>query len=296
MKKFLKGIIATLVISIMFLSSCGENISNALDESMVVYTSFAAMSAIAKPLIVNDATLIQLSSSNVEPHDFEPTSRDIVNISKTDMFIYNGLGFEHYIKKIEASVEGNVLFVNSAKNIGYTIDNEVGIDPHIWLNFENVITQASNITKSLIQIDEENEHVYSDNLTAFVNNVMSLREDYDDVLQDVDIEAVVVLHPAYGYIFEHYSIKQLAIQQDHDIEPTASELREVIDYINDNDINYIFAEDSESSKALYTVLSETNAKVLQLNSLENINLDDITVNTYVDIMSENLKNIELAVN
>ncbi len=296
MKKFFKGITATLVISTMLLTSCDGKVRNTLDDEIVVYTSFSAMSAIAKPLVTNNTVLLQLTDGSVEPHDFEPTTKNIMDISETDMFIYNGVGFEHYINKLEASVEGNVVFVNSAKNINYRVNDNQGVDAHVWLNIDNAIVQATNISRSLIEIDGKNEKVYSDNLKDFINKAMALEDEYDYVLSKVEIEAVVVLHPAYGYIFEPYGIKQIAIQQDHDVEPTISELKEVIDYINDNEIKYVFAQNNEDSKPLYTVLSETNAEVLNIYSMENIALEDINRDTYFKVMGENLKAIELLLN
>ncbi len=291
MKKFLNSAILSILASTMLLTSCSDKLSKTFEEELTVYTSFSAMTAITKPLLSNNANLVQLTNGSVEPHDFEPSARDIVSISEANLFIYNGLGFEHYIDKVEASVDESVHFINSAENITYTTENEYGVDTHIWLNFDNVIAQVTKITDSLIQVDLDNEDVYRDNRTAFVANIETLRSAYDKVLSEY-ADTVVVLHPAYAYIFEPYDIKQLAIQQNHDVEPTISELKEVIDYINENNVKYVFASSEAESKPLNTIVSETNVEVLVLNSMENINVEDITTNTYLEVMTENLESLK----
>ncbi len=288
MKKIRTVGIAVVFTSVLALTSCGEGQQDNEDTKMKVYTSFSAMSAITKPLIGNDDILIQLTNGNIEPHDYEPTAKDIVEISNADMFIYNGVGFEHYINEVEASVDSNVFFVNSSQNISFTSKNDKGIDSHVWLNLDNVKIQANNIAHGLIAKDETNEKIYVDNLKAFVSYVDTLKAGYDTTLTNYD-DTVVVLHPAYAYIFEPYGIKQLAIQQNHDVEPTITELKEVIDFINDNNIKYVFAATVENSKSLETVVNETGVEVLILNSMENINEEDIDNNTYIDIMTENLE-------
>ncbi len=288
MKKFRTAITAVFFTSIITLTSCDSDVENRLDSELKIYTSFSAMSAIAKPLIGNDDKLIQLTNGSVEPHEYEPTARDIVEISKANLFVYNGVGFEHYIGELQASVDEDIRFVNSAQNITFTSEDENGIDTHVWLNLDNAKVQATNIVNGLIEVDKANEKIYLDNLKAFSNYVDILIGEYKSVLSDFD-DKVVVLHPAYTYIFEPFGIDQLAIQKNHEVEPTINELKEVIDFINNNNIRYVFAASDQNSKALETVVNETGVKVLILDSMENINEEDIDNNTYIRIMTENLE-------
>ncbi len=291
MKKFRTVTVAVVFTSLLALTSCGGSQQVGEDSNIKVYTSFSAMSAITKPLIGNDDIIIQLTKGTVEPHDYEPTARDIVEISNADLFIYNGVGFEHYIGEVEASVDTDIFFVNSAQNIKFTSETDRGIDPHVWLSLDNVKVQANNIVNALVVKDEKNEKIYRDNLKAFSSYVDTLKASYNSTLSNYD-DTVVVLHPAYAYIFEPYGIKQLAIQENHDVEPTITELKEVIDFIKDNNIKYVFAASEEGSKSLETVVNETGVEVLILDSMENIDIDIIDNNTYINIMTENLESLK----
>ncbi len=292
MKKLRKFIGSTLLATTLALTSCGTNISYDLDEELIIYTSFSAMTAITKPLITSNAVVIQMTDANVEPHEYEPTAKDVVGVSEADLFIYNGVGFEHYVEKIATSVEDDIVFVNSAKGIEHIIEEGHGVEPHVWLGFDNVLVQATNIINSLIAVDNANEEIYKDNLIAFTNDIEDLQEEYQEVLGHRFGREVVVLHPAYSYIFEPYGISQIAIQPNHDVEPTMVELKNVIDYIKENNVRYILANSAEGSDVLDRVLEETNTDVLVLNSMETLDGDLLETDSYKEIMNQNLESLK----
>ncbi|MGV7801872.1 metal ABC transporter substrate-binding protein, partial [Mycobacterium kansasii] len=45
----------------------------------------------------DDANVVNLLPTGVEPHDWTPRSQDIVNTSKAQLFLYNGAGLEGWV-------------------------------------------------------------------------------------------------------------------------------------------------------------------------------------------------------
>ncbi len=296
--KKIRTLTAVSLISVFTLTSCGggnRESGASTDETLGIYTSFSAITAITKPIIVEGTDVTQLTEPNVEAHDFEPSAKDVASISNSDLFIYNGLDIEHYIGDLISSVESDTLFVDSSENVPYVLEEDHGIDPHIWLSFEHVKIQAENISKGLSSVDSTNANIYVENLNKFISDVENLEKQYDVYLNSKKGQSVVVLHPAYSYLFDKYEITQVAIQENHDVEPTISELKSVIDYINTNGVKYIIAPSDEMTKPLQAVLEETDAEVVVINNLENIT-GDITKDTYINIMSENLNFIKTVFN
>ncbi len=285
-----------LVSSAVVLTACSnDNIETQNDNSLNIYTSFSPITAITKNIVNESSNITQLVNGNIEPHEYEATARDIANVTDSELFIYNGLGFEHYIDDMMSSIESDVKFVDTSKGAPVIVTNEEGIDSHIWLNFNNVEQQATNITEALIEVDGENKDTYTNNLNEFTDKLTNLNKSYDEVLVGKEGSSVLVLHPAYTYLFEQYKINQVAIQKDHEVEPTIAELKEVIDYIKENDISYIFASDIEHSKPLETVVAETGIEVFELYTLENIE-EEIDKQTYFKLMEQNLETLKEAIN
>ncbi len=291
--KSIKKLIIVSLISVFALTSCGsENTANSNKENgLEVYTSFSAITSLTKPIILDGGSITQLTEANVEAHDFEPSGRDVARITESDLFIYNGLGFEHYVEDLISSVEGETVFVDTSENVPYVLED----DAHIWLSFLHVKTQVKNITNGLVSVDNANADAYIKNEERFLNEIEGLESEYASFLNSKKGQSVVVLHPSYNYLFEEYEIKQIPIQINHEVEPTIAELKSVIDYINTNSVKYIITPSSEITKPLQTVLDETSAEVVVVNNLENLT-GDITKDTYIDIMSENLNIIKTVFN
>ncbi len=293
----LQKLMAVSLLGAVVLTSCGssEVSSDDVDDALEIYTSFSAVTSLTMPIALDGTTITQLTEPNVEAHDFEPSGRDVATISNSDLFIYNGLDIEHYISDLISSVESDTLFVDTSVNIPYVIEDEHGVDPHIWLSFEHAKVQVENITEALASVDSANADKYNQNKDVFLSEIDALEKEYDEYLNTKRGETVVVLHPAYDYLFDKYEIKQLAIQENHDVEPTIAELKTVIDYINSNGVKYIITQSDEITKPLQTVLDETGAEVVVVNNLENLT-GEVTKDTYVNVMSENLNSIKTVFN
>lgn len=284
-----KKILVASTSILLTLTACNSTDTSVDDDKIEVYTSFSAMTALVKPIVQDNVEVIQLINGNIEPHEYEPTAKDITRISEADLFVYNGLGFEHYMNKVEASVDSDVLFLETATKITDVYEGENGIDPHVWMNLDNAIKQAGAIVDDMSIIDIDNRDLYESNLQNFTDGILQLIAEYDEVLENDFDKTVVVVHPAYRYLFEPYGITQLAVQPDHETEPTSTQLKEVIEYIRDNDVKYIFSTSSDMTKTVETVVSETGVTVFVLDNLENIDIENITETTYIDVMRSNLE-------
>ena len=76
---------------------------------------------------------------------------------------------------------------------------------------------------------------------------------------------------------------------------SAADLVELTDYMRENQIEYVLAEDIADARAMEVLAEETGAEVLTLSPLESVTreqLDDGV--TYIDRMRDNLQILEVA--
>lgn len=108
-----------------------------------------------------------LVPENMEPHDYEPKTKDFEKLMNSDIFIYNGLGMEHWIDSVNNVVsDDKVLKVNSSDGIDVRKEGEL-VDPHSWLSLIQVQKQCENIKDALISLDETNKDTYEENYNKF---------------------------------------------------------------------------------------------------------------------------------
>lgn len=105
----------------LILSGCGtaEDDPNDAEGKVNVVASFYPIYDFAKKIGGEHVEVINLVPAGVEPHDWTPKSQDVANIVESDLFIYNGAGFEGWIDDVLSGVEfdDNHVVLEASKGI-----------------------------------------------------------------------------------------------------------------------------------------------------------------------------------
>ena len=105
----------------------------------------------------NLADVKLLLPPGTEPHEYEPSPRDIKALNDSDIFIFTGASMEQWAVKISKSLE-NIRIIDASDGIILT-DN----DPHIWLDLSLAQRMVLNILHGLCDVDPENSLSYTRN-------------------------------------------------------------------------------------------------------------------------------------
>lgn len=84
------------------------------DGKLRVYASFYPMYDFTSKIGGDKISVYNMVPSGVEPHDWEPTAADIVNLENADLFVYNGAGMEHWVENVLKTLENKDLVVVEA--------------------------------------------------------------------------------------------------------------------------------------------------------------------------------------
>ncbi|MEM3100404.1 MAG: zinc ABC transporter substrate-binding protein [Candidatus Nitrosotenuis sp.] len=243
----------------------------------------------------------------IEPHDWEPSTGDLLRLKKAHMFVYNGAGMEPFVEKLVDSGEyQNVLFVETVHQIElietkdvHSEENEHDsnlYDPHIWLDPILAKHQVETIKNAMIQVDPNNAQHYEDNAARYLTELDSLDSKIVAELSKCKKDTIVTFHTAFSYFANRYGIKTFALSGvAPESEATASDLKNIVDFVKENDINVIFAEELIDPKLVTTLADEAGVQVLTLSPLEGLSKEELAKGTtYLDKMEENLQNIKIA--
>ncbi len=313
MKRF-KLILIALIMSLslnigIFAQAKKENIS--IDKLNVVssfYPIYFFTNEIGKDKINNTI----LVPSNVEPHDFEITTKDMIKLEKADIVFYNSRYFEGYIKQIETNLSHKVDFVECSKDVKlleghhhhhhddksqhHSENKDIAYDPHTWLSPINAKLICKAIYESLSEKDSKNIDFYKSNYNKTLKKLDKLDTDYKNNLVDLSNDTIIVSHMAFGYLCDLYNFKQVAIRGfDAESEPSAKDLANIIDFAKEKNIKVIFSEDFVNPKLSNILASELNIKVEVLSPIEGLNSKQNENNDdYFTIMYYNLEKIKEA--
>lgn len=165
-------------------------------------------------------------------------------------------------------------------------------DPHVWLDPVLAIQQVYNIRDGLTEVNPAYAEAYGDNAEASVQQLRELHGEYIEALSDCRQDTIVTSHQAFGYLVERYGIHVRSLSGLSAEEASTSDIIELVDFIRENDIGYVLAEDSSDTRAVEVVADETGAELLTLSPLERADPDQEM--TYFDRMRDNLAILEKA--
>ena len=260
--------------------TCNNNDNKNTSGKLQIYTSVYPIYDFTKKIGGEKIAVYNMTKAGAEPHDFEITSKDMANLSKADLFIYNGGGMEHWVDAVKEAL--NIKYVDSSSNI----NNQNNLDPHFWLSPKNAKIQMENIKNGLIEIDSHNKNYYQSNYNLYANRLDELDNKIKISLSNIKNRNLVLTHPAFGHFCKEYSLNQIAIARD-EADPKA--MADIITFIKNNDIKAIFYEEFSSSKLVDSIAKETQIKILTLNPIESLSEKNIEAGEdYFSIMEKNL--------
>ena len=168
-------IITIPLVSIGVLSSDSTQFKKTNESKLQVMTSFYPLHEFAQKVGQEKVDVKLLVPVGIEPHDWEPTIKDVQQMQKSDLIIINGIGFESWTDKLsEMNYQGLVVDTSTGiltKNTDQksSINEHVNMtgDPHIWLNPVFAKTQVHNIANAFSNSDPQNQKYYEDNAAKY---------------------------------------------------------------------------------------------------------------------------------
>ena len=286
----LKPILVAVAVMATLVSSCSQQNEATDNGKLDVYTSFYAMYDFAKEIGGDKVNITVMCPPGQEPHDYEPTAQEMAKLADADVFIYNGLGMEHWTESVADVLEPSKTKIVVASD-GVTEENNH--DPHIWLNPEYAYTQMENIAKAFMESDSVNADYYSSRLSDVRNKIDILINDYKTASEQFSKDEIIVSHDAYSHLCNTISVTQMPVNGiDNSEDPTPSRMAEIEEFITENNIDYIFTEPSGTSSVMETISNDTNTQILVLNPFESGAEDK----GYFDVMYSNLDALKTVLN
>ncbi|HRJ74271.1 MAG TPA: metal ABC transporter substrate-binding protein, partial [Terrimicrobiaceae bacterium] len=164
------------------------------EDKLTVASLSTVLSDVAKHVGGDKIDLIQIVKPGIDPHDFEPTPSDVRAISKAQIVLASGLGFEGYLSKLEQSVGSGPKFVIAGQAIkpimGFAGDHddheghshshgqadESGKtpDPHWFHSVRNIEIVTNLLRDAFIAADPANQAAYTANAKAYQDRLEAL--------------------------------------------------------------------------------------------------------------------------
>ena len=312
--KMQKGLLllGTVLLPVL-LTACGgqEKKEASSNEKIQVMTTFYPMYEFTKQVVGDKGDVELLIPAGTEPHDFEPSAKDLAKISDSDVFVYNSPELETWTDNLTDTIDTKQTeIIQASKDIklmeGTEHDHEEAhdhdtqeheehghsheLDPHVWLDPALAIKEVETIRDQLSKKYPDDKAAFEKNAASYIDELKKLDEEFQTAFKDAKNKTFVTQHAAFGYLANQYGLTQEAIAGiSPDQEPSPSRLSELKHYVDDNQVKVIYFEENASSKVAETLSKETGVKLEVLNPLESLTDKQIKDGEdYLSVMRENL--------
>ncbi|TWS95388.1 metal ABC transporter substrate-binding protein [Streptococcus sp. sy018] len=292
-----------------FLMSLGFRSYSVLAETqpIKVMTTFYPIYTFTKAVVGNTGDVTMLIGPGMEIHDFEPSTKTMIELEKTDDFIYLDPSMETWVAQLEKTnssrktnmikASGEMILATSQESPEEHQKEEHvhEVDPHLWLSPRRAIQLVENIKDSLVKAHPDLASQFEQNAAQYLKQLKELDKDYQVAFSQAKQKSFVTQHAAFTYLALDYQLQQIAITGiSADIEPSAKHLIQLIDYVKKYEIKYIYFEKSASKNLARTLASEANLNIAVLNPLESLTQEEIKKGQdYFSVMRANLKALRL---
>ena len=171
-------------------------------------------------------------------------------------------------------------------------------DPHSWLDPLSYKTQVGVVLDALIAAFPSGESVFTENAAAYMEQLDSLHSDFDSAFGSTNTctgTSIAANHNAYAYLAERYDLEFVTVHGlDPEGEPTAADILEVVEKINEEGITVFFVEEYTLDTAVAAIVQQTiseslpdgiEIQTLYTMELQPSNADD----DYLSMMGKNLE-------
>lgn len=265
-------------------------------------------------------------ANGTDPHSYQPTAADIMNISNCDMIVYVGGDSDTWVKKaIERSKNQDLTEIalaelediklhnissssHSHEGHSHSEDSHKGhthsaLDEHLYLSLKNACTAVSKLANKLCKADPNNSELYLKNSLEYTLKLTNLSETFaSEVVKIPEHDRFIMFADRFPFVYllSDYGIHYAAAFEGctTDVDADFDTVIRLIHEADEHNVKYIAVTESSDKALANTVISSTatkDQKIITLNSMQSITRSQIDNGaTYLSIMKENINEVRTA--
>lgn len=297
-----RSVLLLTTISALLLSACGaDTASDSSDGSRPsIVATHSVLGAIASDLVGDSAEVRVLIPNGVDPHEWEPSAKDVEAIDDAALVVANGLNLEEGLESILDAAESPVFYAtdhvqvleigedshahddhaheseakpaddhSADEHAGDTHDDHAhdGGDPHFWSDPLAVAEVVEHLSEELTTLGLD----VAERAETFVADLTALDVEVQELLSVIPVEDRVMItgHVSMAYFAAHYDfelIGSIVPSLSTSAEATAANLAELKEAIEAEGVSVIFAELGAPDDVVEALANETGVRVVVVSS------------------------------
>jgi zinc transport system substrate-binding protein len=241
------------------------------------------------------AEVVALVPPGVEPHDWEPSPRDVSQVQRATVFVHTGTTVDTWARKLLVDPKSRSTVVDASRGLSMLTRGGAS-DPHVWLDPALARAQVEAIATGLGQADPAGRAIYDENAKRFNARLEALDQAFATGLEHCARREIVTSHAAFAYLARRYRLVQVPLMGlAPEAEPSPADVAAIIKTARGLKVTHIFFEPLVSTRLAETLSREIGATPIALNPVEGVTKEEAAAGKgYVELMEANLANLRTA--
>jgi zinc/manganese transport system substrate-binding protein len=243
-----------------------------------IVVTYSVLGRLVEDLVGDAADVVVIVPDGSDPHDYQPSARDMEEMTSADLLVVNGLGFEEYLGDAiaAASDAGTPVFelsehvtVRDAAEVrdeghGDDVHAHGAGDPHLWLSpatMLEALPALSDAVSAAIGTDIDP--------SALTAQLEALDTDIASRFAALDRCELVTGHDELGYFADRYGCEVIGAvipSMSTTADASAKQLAELKEVMAEHGAATIFTSLGTPQEVAAQIARETGADVVELGT------------------------------
>lgn len=238
--------IGFLVAAALLLTGCSTPPEpwTAGNGSIKIVTSTNVWGSVSNLVAGETATVTSLIyNTNQDPHSFEASAQDQLDINNADIVVMNGGGYDDFVEQLVKADPTPAILVNAYLAAG----EDDGRNEHIWYDVDQVGDVAAVIAAAIETVDPSKAEQVQSSLETFKGELTSRKGKLEQLKAEGKCGKAFATEPLIDYLLEDAGCTNVtpaeyseAIEEERDVPPAVMEecfgiIRDGIDFMAVNE-------------------------------------------------------------
>ncbi len=329
--------VTMLLVSMLLFSACGQEEAaqtaapDGGEKLSVVTTIFPPYDFVSK-IGGEYVEVTMLLKPGMESHSYEPTPRDIISITESDLFLYAGGESDVWVEELLLGNDEEVQAFSMLDWVdpleeetsagmlvrGHDHDHEEGdheghdhegevvhldeteYDEHTWTSPKNAKILVDHICEEMIKLDPERENIYRENAEKYEKELEALDQEFEKAVSEGK-RSTLVFGDRFPFLYftKTYGLTFEAAFPgcSSETEPSAATIAYLIDKVKEEKIPVILYPELSNHRIADAIAEATGAKTAMFHSCHTLTKEELERGEdYISLMRQNLEVLKEALN
>ena len=256
-----------LSVAAILLGACssGESAKTKGTNKPSIVVTYSVLGDIVEQLVGDLATVIVVIPDGQDPHEFQPSAKDVETLNNASIVVSNGLDFEEgLLDPLATAVSAGIPEFRLGDNVATRV-LDGGADPHLWLSPAKFLEAIPALTAA---IEMATGLDLADQSVAITSQLTEIDAQVASILSGITCK-LVSGHDEMGYFADRYGctvIGAIIPSFSTTSEASAGELAKLKDQIAQHNVKAIFTGLGTPQEVSNQLANETRVKAVSLST------------------------------